>query len=295
MTFLIEHMPWWLGGLAVSFVMAGMVLVNQHFKAPAKDLILWRGFGLSLFLIGPALYYGLPTDPTFYGIALVGGILASILDRMIFHAAATYGGGVTSRILPASIWVGFSLWLVISTEYRIELWHDPKASLLILLCLAGSWYGISYMRKDTVNHEAILYMLPGIFILGIIDVLFKMALTNQGIQGLFTLPLIMSLSVGCFQLIVGLVQGKRHRASDLFAPQTVKAGLSLCAVMMLFPLTKNIAMLTTPNPAYITAMGLMAPVWVLLWNKICGVVDQVRLIPMLIFLGSIVGLVIVAA
>lgn len=290
MAFLMEHMPWWLGGFLTSFLMAWMFIVNQHFKAPAKDLMVWRGYGLFLCMVGPACYYGWPTSPSFYLCAVIGGLLASCLDRMIFHASSLYGGGVVSRILPASIWVSFLAWTVLSSSYRHSLFENPLIAGAIVLCLIGTWIGISNMRKVALHRAAILYLLPAILMLAAVDVLFKLALTDEGIHGVFSLSAILALTVGLSQTLFMVSRKQSYDFKSIFTGQTLKAGLSLCVVMSFFPLTKNIAMGQTPNPAYITAMGLMAPIWVIVWNKFLKVQDEFRIVPLCLFLGSILGL-----
>jgi hypothetical protein len=102
---------WQIGGVLMGGVQAAFLLLNQHFRIPARVLMLWRGFGVFAVLLPAALLVGSwPAAPAFYLLTLASGLLIGIFDRMNFHAVMQYGAGAVSRLMALCLPVSFVLW-----------------------------------------------------------------------------------------------------------------------------------------------------------------------------------------
>src|SRR5262249_42087665 len=69
----------------------------------------------------------------------------------------------------------------------------------------------------------------------------------------------------------------RPLKEGLFKSKSVSVGLAAGLIVVAAQLVKPPAMEGTPNPAFVTAMGLLSPVWVMVWNRLSGVDDRSHL------------------
>lgn len=272
---------WWqIGGLLMGLVQAVYLLINQHFRISARILMLWRGFGVFALMFPVALYLGhWPNTSSFYLLIIASGLLIGIFDRMTFQATAQYGAGVVSRLLALCLPVGFLLWGVLHPGHFALLAEKPLA-FLIPVALIGVVLSVLFMRRSPLGHTALMALIPTYFIGGTIDVLSKTAmLAGQG-HGFVIFMVYGSLTA----LISGLVNVFWRERSmppvklgDVFSPTIIRGGVSAVLVVTVYLLLKTSSLVTTPNPAFLAALNLMAPFWILLWNRLKNVQDDSNL------------------
>lgn len=284
----IAILPWWGWGLITSLMVACFLLVNQHYKLKSSTLMLWRGFGVALGFLPLVILTDQPDNPWFYVITISLGILVSLYDRASIHSASQFGAGVTSRLMPLGIWMSFMMWLFLKPSYRQSLIDDPHKLIAVIVALMVAVVAMFFLRKDAISKEAALYLLPFIFVSGILDVFNKVAMnmTLNPIYGAFNYGFWLSLACGVGTVGVRLYEGRGIALKEAFHPHAIKGGLMLVSAMLILMVTKNFAMYETPNPAYVGLLTLFCPIWITLYNRITGHQDKTNLWAGMLFVVS---------
>ena len=284
-----EFGTWWQFGLFSSFMAAGFLLVNQHYKLRSSTLMLWRGFGVAAVFAPFMFYAGLPTDPMFYYAVVAQGIIVSIHDRLSIESTARFGAGITSRLLPVGIWITFVLWLFMKPAYRASLFDNPEKLLAVCVALFVAVIAMFFIRKDAISKEAALFLLPCVLFFGLIDIFNKTAMDAAGdaVSGAYAYGCLMSLVVGvCTVIFRRFSEHKKVAFAEAFQGRALKCGLILIIFMVTAMFAKNIAMFGTANPAYVGLLALSCPIWIAGYNRVVGHQDKTNLWAGMLFVLS---------
>ncbi len=272
---------WQIGGVLMGGVQAAFLLLNQHFRIPARILMLWRGFGVFAVLLPAALLVdSWPGQGLFYLLSAASGLLIGVFDRMSFHAVMQYGAGAVSRLMALCLPVSFVLWGLLHPGHFSGLAEKPLA-FLIPLALLGVVVSLLFMRRSPLGRVALVALIPAYFIGGAIDVLNKSAMLAGSGHGFGTYLAYGSLTA----LVSGLVNlfwAEKDAApltlSDVFSPPILRGGSLVVACACVFLLLKTSSLVTAPNPAFLAALALLSPVWVILWNRFKQIPDDSNLL-----------------
>lgn len=261
----------------MGLVQAAYLLINQHYKIEPRLLMLWRGFGTTAVLLPFALWLGAPASPLFYALCIATGLCVGVFDRLVFEASAKLGAGVVSRLLALTIPVAFVLWLLLHPGHLAAL-ADKRFIALLPVALLGLMGAALLMRRDPLSRAALLALAPVLVVGGSIDVLNKSAMHYaSGWQAYVAYGCITAFISGLLNLLWPTRGAAPLSRRALLAPHVVRGGLFTIAVVTFYLLLKTSSLADTPNPAFVSALNLTAPVWVLLWNRWQGVRDASNL------------------
>ncbi len=290
----INSADWPIYGLLTSFSMALFFLVNQHFHLKASTLMLWRGFGVAVIFLPLALLVPWPQDPVFYWLMVAQSIAVGVHDRFTIESSSRFGAGVTSRLLPIGVWLTFAIWLVLKPSYREDLFSNDLKAFGVIAALSVAVAAMLFIRKDYVSKQAIIYLAPAIFLLGIIDALNKAVIDASGhpIYGAIVYGFLLGVGIGIVTIITRLViENRTIDIKEMFDKKAIKGGLIISGIVLVVTINKGIAMFYTPNPAYVGLIILAAPIWIAGYNKITGHKDKSNLWAGMLFVLSAVLLV----
>jgi hypothetical protein len=259
---------WWLYAFITSVFAAIYYTINQYANLPGYTLVFWRGF-IPLITLTPLLFFlEWPNNHTFYIATITTSLIVTYTDARVLQGVAIFGGGVSLRMKPFSVWLIFLLWFCTHADHRNDLLSDPLKFICILMTLCVGAYAASNLRKCNISNKAFFYFLPIILSSALIDVLNKTAMDHSGLMsGVIIYAWIQALIISVFTAAHHVIN-KNLLVKDIFNSKTVLTGifLGLCVVVM--NISKNIAMSYTVNPAYVTAIVFIAPFWVSLFYKI---------------------------
>ncbi len=240
-------------------------LSNQYLKLSGHKLtVLIKLFQAFIFL--PFLFFiEWPTEILFYCFALLTGPLVLIQERYIFDFISKYDAGPITRVEPLTIPFVFFAWLIISPSEFYDLINSPLIACGILICIASSIYFSFRMKKCEISFSILKAMIPPILIMGTISLLAK--------SGIDYLPTIDGIIVWAFIQSVSLIflspfMKKKEQVKDKQKYLLPSFWLSLILTAVVVFRLYGFAL--TPNPAYVTAVMLTAPFWIMLFYKFKG-------------------------
>lgn len=271
------HGSWIALALVAAASLAGFFLVNEIFRVRSLHLLLWMRSIVFVVCLPFLFVFPLPDNPVFYLLMLCSAAIFSASDVAAIGMSGKNGAGSVSRIEPLTVGTTFILWCAISPQTLGDYAASPLRALGIIASLLGCLYFALRLRHCEISRETLRVMTP--FILsGAIGItigktamslvpppagVYYYALLQCGLSALF---------YGAAMKIPALARRIPDfgSTSDLFARRTVLAGLCGAIIWLVHTPSKYAAISMVENPAYVTMIGLTAPLWVLLVHKIMG-------------------------
>lgn len=274
-------MIWVIDGLVYGFFTAIYTLFNQHFKLNGYLLGIWRGFGIS-FAFMPFLYFfPVPTSAYYWFLLVFQGVLIGIYDSHLFFSSARFGAGPTSRFMAITALVTTFLWWMITPHEFEQLLKNGTVFMSLILVLFGFTVSYWQMVQSPVSQKVVKYMLPAVFALAGMSIATKaIAVHSQsGVWGAVIYYLVVATFVsGCYNLFFYLKTQKPAAKAffgAVFDKKTVKPGIYMVAFSAALITAKTLALRVAPNPGYVTALLLVAPIFVFALNRYSKVPDDV--------------------
>lgn len=291
---------WALFALVASLGFAGFLLVNQQYKVDPTAIMLWRCGGVCLAFFPAVFFVSWPPVTAFYVAAALTAVVISFGDRAVFRLSATYGAGVTSRLMPLSILATFVAWLALDGGQRQALLHAPWVAAGIVMAVLGCMLCALLMRRDPVSAGALRAIAPWLLVFAIVDIGNKTAMTI-GVHsvGPFSAVVLYAFLISGIAGLIVVVQTLILRPDFAWAEvrrgRVVKAGALLAVAACVLLSNRPASMGLAPNAAYVTALMLCGSVWIILFNRLRAVPDRSNLWAGLGVVASALALVAISA
>lgn len=273
-------MLWIINGLVYGFFTALYTLVNQQYKFNGYILGIWRGFGIALIFL-PFLFF-LPVQTSAYNwfLLIFQGWLIGIYDSHLFFASADFGAGPTSRTMAVTALVTTVLWWIITPHLFFDLAENGNVFITLLLVLFGFTVSYWYMIKSPVSKAVAEYMTPAVFALAGMSIATKeIAMMGQNVWANIAYYLVVATFVsGLYNTIFFIKHnrpGFKGFFKQVFNRKIVSVGIYIISFSAALIASKTMAMRLAPNPGYVVALVLTAPVFVFVLNKYNKIPDNV--------------------
>lgn len=275
-------MLWVIDSLVYGFFTAIYTLFNQHYKLNGYVLGIWRGFGISLAFMPFLYFFPVPESAYYWFLLIFQGLLIGVYDSHLFFASADFGAGPTSRFMAITALVTTFLWWFLTPEQFEHLLGNGTVFISLILVLFGFTVSYWQMVQSPVSQKLVRYILPAVFALAGMSIATKeIAVHSQsGVWGAITYYLAVALFVsGCYNLFFYLRTQKKcgfkQFAADVFNRRTVWPGIYMVAFSAALITAKTLALRVAPNPGYVTALLLVAPIFVYVLNRTRKIPDDV--------------------
>lgn len=275
-------MLWVINGLIYGFFTAIYLLFNQHYKINGYILGIWRGFGIFLLFLPFLPIYPLPHDWKYWLLLIAQGLCIGIYDSHVFFAAAKFGAGPTSRFMAVTVLLTTFGWWLLTPEKFLQLLQQGNLLITLILILSGFSFCYWQMLDSQVSRAAALYTLPAVLALAAMSIITKyIAVQAHSLgQGLTYYLTVSTFVSGCYNLFLyrrDIGAEKQKFWPTIVAKKIRKAGYLLVAFSSLLIIAKTMALRLAPNPGYVTALLLTAPVFVYVLNRNFKIADTISL------------------
>ncbi len=229
--------------------------------------MVYRGLMVALMVLPFMLMHPFIRNPYFYVVCVAQGLLIAFIDYRFARAVKAFSASVASAIQPLSIGLIFVMWLVLTPSLARDYVAHPNHFLTVLICLSGIIFAALKLRNAKSSQRAMKYLAPCLVMMAVGEILNKSAM-SFGAENLTA-----AILGYCF--ITGLVCGiwnlhlyKRQNlpVNRIFESKYLIQGGVISLSVILLMAFKNAAMSGTSNPAYVTAIVLLYPLWILLVN-----------------------------
>lgn len=286
-------MLWVINGLIYGFFTAVYMLFNQYYKLNGYVLGVWRGFGICLLFLPFLFIIDIPTDWKYWLLLVSQGICIGIYDSRIFFASAKFGAGPTSRFMTITVLMTTFAWWLLTPQQFWLLFSQGNLLITLMLVLSGFSFCYWQMLKSEVSKATAAYTFPAVLALSTMSIITKYIATDGHSlwQGLICYLTISTFISGIYNL-AGYYSQKVRPA--IISPQMLKSGILLITFSSLLIIAKTMALRIAPNPGYVTALLLIAPLFIYALNRHYKISDNVSVeagFAMIFFLVMLVILV----
>lgn len=288
---------WFFVALICSLLNGVFIYTNQVFKLAGPLFMVFRGLGQFLALLPFLMFFSPIENMTFYILCFAQGCIIAFNDYRLFRSAKAFGAEVTSSLQPLAIGLIFLLWLAVHPADLSAMLQKPLHFVLVLFCLFGITFSILKMKKAKSSAQAMQYLLPCLCLLSINDVINKEAMMSGAenlISAIYFYCLITAFVSGTVNLVLYL---RKHKLCELESSQYKYRAAVIVLLVTLCMISKNYAMFLAPNPAYVSAIIFLYPLWIVLGNMLYrhfgGKIScaGVRLSTVSVLLTSVIGLI----
>lgn len=293
-------MLWIINGLIYGFFTAVYTIFNQHYKLNAYLLGIWRGIGIGLIFFPFCFLFEVPKSAFYWFLLIAQGIMIAVYDSHLFFASAQYGAGPTSRVMALTAMATTIFWWILTPQSFNNLINDGTTVITIILLLFGFTVSYWYMIKSQVSRQLAEYMLPAILSLSGMSIATK-EIAMRGTSVLssviyyLTVATMVSGIVNSYWFIKSQKLDFKCFIQQIFAPKVIKAGIYIISFSAALITAKTLALRVAPNPGYVTALLLTAPLFVFALNKYNKIPDDISIKAGFSMIGFLIALIILVA
>lgn len=272
-------MVWFVAGLLFALFNAGTMLVNQKYKLDGSLISGMRGVGVALIYSPAALFVPFPKSHLFWWLIVAEGLLSAFFSSRLYSASAKFGAGTTSRISMLAVPFGLVFWWIIDFAGFVGLVKTPSVLLGILASVAAICFSFKKMSAGSGGSGAqTSYLLPAVVVLAVMMIVRKEAMAEADFASAAVYyPLCAIFISGSINLgVYAYSNGAGMLAAQLRTHHVLAGGISMAVVSSLTIFTGNLASLYVPDPAYLSALTLTSPLWIMLYNACFGIRDVVE-------------------
>ena len=296
-------MEWAIAAILSSILLAVRSDVNRRFKLNGFRLNFWQSlFTTTAFL--PFLYF-LPwpeMGDLFYPIAAISSVITMMVITVKNNLSASHNGRVSNMEMPIKTFVLFFFWLLLDPEMMMRMLHNPLQSLGILSMLILGSYAMNKMRDSDTGWHTFVQIVPMALMASCGDALVKYVLSPYDGESLIpmTLSFIALTSIGNMLVSGSIIAIRPHVARpyevvpQLIVPNMLKAALIMSGLTFFMLMLFFYALALAPNPAYVTALGMLTPIWLLIFHKWKKIPDNASPVMGSLLVLSALGLLLLA-
>ncbi|MFZ2620743.1 MAG: hypothetical protein WAX89_07720 [Alphaproteobacteria bacterium] len=261
-------MDWQIAALLSSIFGAFCIHINHVFKVDGAVLVLLRMVPMALLVGLSMLFLTVPQGWVYYAWGLAGGVAVAVADVLILNAAITYGGRLTALFLPLKIFMVFAAWLAIDAAARASVLNNLPLLAGVLLCFFAIFMSMLSFRRNDAQWRALMAVAPVAALYSFDDICLKFAFASQpDVWGASAMMLLINCVVGGVLAAVWLVW-QQQRMAHIFTWPNVYGTATQTGLVFLAAGTFYLAIAGAPNPAYVSAIGVLSAVWLAIYYKL---------------------------
>ena len=282
---------WAFFAFALSFTMAFFSESNRHFKLDGFRLNFWR-MCMALVILTPITFYiDWPAPSLFYPVAVLAGVVMVISHALRFNMAAKHNGRVATLYMPVQAFLAFFLWVLTDSNSLAQYLEHPIQALVVLACLFAVTGAMFTIRQNDASWQAFLTVAPIGVMFAVMDVLAKTVLMDIDVMRSGVAYILVATS-SAVVVSAAFLSMRRHRWRSMTPPGMFKAAsvLSVTGLIGFFCFINAVS--RAPNPGYVAAVVMLAPVWLMIYHKLTGVKDDASPLSGLIMIIAAIVLVV---
>lgn len=273
-SFLVSSSWLWLVlALASSLLTAQNVESNRRARQEGFRLNFWRMSMAALFWWPLSMLEKWPSDWTFYGAAMFGGVAMIIGFTIQNELANKHNGRVAILHGPLKAVLVFILWAAIDPVARGHVFEKPLVTLGVVGCLATMVMALAQFRHNDVSWNSFRAVLPIVVVYGMGDMLARFAITPDELhERLVVFLFVVALTSSTVSLLIWPWRPKPEL--PMFTQKLMKDAFRAAMGSTANQVCFFMALVLGPSPAYVSMVALLAPVWLLVYHRWAGIKDD---------------------
>ncbi|PZP39111.1 MAG: hypothetical protein DI585_05180 [Pseudomonas fluorescens] len=264
---------WLLLAFASSLLSAQNVEANRKARQEGFRLNFWRMTFATLLWLPLSLLEQWPTDWKFYAAGMFGGVAMIIGFTIQNDLANKHNGRVAILHMPLKAVFVFALWAVADPVARSHVFEKPLITLGVLACLATMVLALAEFRKNDVSWQSLRAVLPIVVLYGMGDILARLTVQPADLHErlvIFLFVVAATSSVASLLIFPWRPKPEMPFVTKNLLKHSFRAAMGSAANQVCF----FMALVLGPSPAYVSMVGLLAPVWLLVYHRYAGIKDD---------------------
>ncbi|MBR1601247.1 MAG: hypothetical protein IJ677_06680, partial [Alphaproteobacteria bacterium] len=182
----------------------------------------------------------------------------------------------TSRFMAVTVLLTTFAWWFLTPQKFLQLFTQGNLLITLMLILCGFSFCYWQMLNSDVSRATALYTLPAVLALSLMSIITKYIATDGRSlwQGLICYLTFSTFISGIYNLLCYRLQKCENK---IFSPEMSRAGILLIAFSSVLIIAKTMALRIAPNPGYVTALLLIAPLFIYALNRHYKISDTISL------------------
>lgn len=265
---------WVFFGLAGVLVWVAIPMLQEKRKVDGYALALWNKIIVATATLPFVAWFGLPSDPAFYGATFATAILWAIADVCFFRAVPIVGAAVVTRLIPSAIIVTFFVWFLFDPALLAKYLAHPVKSTGIALVVMTAAYFAFRLKRCEISLKAIKMIWFVIFASAAGSIIVKLLLDKVPTpQGVFAFVFVQALMMVLLWVIYMVVRKPMTRET-FFNRATVKTGALVGSFSATGVCLKGFGLIYVEHPAYLSVILLLDSIIISLVNRVRGKEDK---------------------
>lgn len=267
--------PFWLIlALASSVLSALGMYLHQRIGGTNVATAVWLKI-ISVMIAVPVLMEtGLPQNPLFYAFTAAAAIIWCFNDLIYFEAVKNHGAALLARLGPLGIILGFVAWFFIHPELLQKYMNDLPRFTGVTGALILTVISAAFLKRCQFSAAALKTIWPIIIAAALGIILLKLAVDyapeNQGVFGYlgFEAAMMLIFYAGYFTI------KRRSAFREIFSTQGLKRGCIVGLALVAAVITRTYAHKNVDHPAFVSAIGMLDVIWLMLLTRLSGWKDH---------------------
>ncbi|MFZ2587936.1 MAG: hypothetical protein WAZ18_07465 [Alphaproteobacteria bacterium] len=266
---------WVLAALGNSVLSAANAEINRKFQQEPFRLNMVRTGLAALCWFPLALIQQWPTGQEFYVAALFSGLVITYGNIVLNGLSAKLNGRVAVLHIPMKAIAIFAVWPLIDHNAWLHLtqeqpWQMATGILFFAIMVAA----INTMRQNDASWSAMKALGPVIVFYTAADIVARLQLVG-GHDFSDKLIVYIFISMVVSAVFSGMMLPWRpHPERPILNPKLMQAAGWAAIITMFNHVCFFMGLTLAPNPAYVSMIALLAPLWLLIYHRLAGIPDN---------------------
>ena len=265
-------MLWGLFALIAGLAYCVQSEINKTYKVKGFTLNTFRSLYASILMVPLLPFMEWPAIPEYYLVVILEAAISVVCMMAQYNLAAKKSGRVACLHQPIAILLTFGFWLMLDAGQRQYLMDNPMNSLGVLASFIVFMFSIQFIRKNDAGWAALLAVIPIAVLYSVMSVISKIAL-EQG-SSLLEISLNFVFLCNVFMFLISLPLYYSQNRSQFIPDKILISAGSVAFFHTVSWVFACIAIILTPNPAYVTVVTGLAPIWFIIYYKLRNIEDD---------------------
>lgn len=266
-------MLWVVAALASSVVGGHNAELNRKYRQDGYRLNCWRSLIAALIWLPFMLIVPWPTSPWFYLNAFLAGISIFIGFTVTSNLAKDHNGRVAILHLPLKALLVFFVWLAVSEPARIHFFENMHTAIMAVVAGIIMIVALNQMRRNDVSLGVLKQVAPIVVMYGMGEIFTRLVMPADTLLERMPLYFFITYSM-VFLLSIAGYKWRPKPEMPFYTPQLFKVATISGVGGIINHSLFLIALVTAPNPAFVSLICLLTPVWLMLYHKWRGIPDH---------------------
>lgn len=266
---------WVFAALGNSILAAASAEINRKFKQEPYRLNMVRTAIAALIWLPIVLVQDVwPQDETFYIAALFSGLVITFGNIVLNDLSARMNGRVAVLNIPLKAMAIFAVWPFIDNAAWVHITQEQPWQVSVGLVFFGIMVAaINAMRQNDASWSALRALAPVIVFYTAADIVARLQLQGPGFGNRLIVYVFLSMLVSAVFSAL-MLPWRPHPEKPLISQKLFKAAGWAAVVTMMNHMCFFIGLTLAPNPAYVSMIALLAPMWLLVYHRWADIPDN---------------------